>query len=83
MDTVTAVGQASDDIPGVSQAKGVMSIAELAVGAGKWLSNGDNIIRVAYVILGGALVIGGLTVVVRPMVQSAAVAATKAIPIPV
>jgi hypothetical protein len=77
----TAVAEAAADIPGVKQANALGSIATLAVGAGKWLTDTDNILRVAGVIVGAALIIGGLNVLARPLVSNAMSAVSKLKPI--
>ncbi|MFE4960417.1 hypothetical protein ACFRCW_42385 [Streptomyces sp. NPDC056653] len=45
--------------------KGLDAIAELATGAGKWMSKAHNWLRVAQVVLGGALTAAGLVVASR------------------
>jgi hypothetical protein len=48
---------------------------ELAVKAGTWLNNPQNWLRIVYVMLGGALVIGALVVVAAPVAKPVAKAA--------
>lgn len=46
-------------------AGGIGSMAELAVGAGAWLSTAHNWVRIAQVVIGGGLVYVGLAITVR------------------
>lgn len=42
------------------------------VAAGAWIGNADNWLRVAQVVLGAALVVGGITIVARPVTSALA-----------
>lgn len=55
-----------------SLAKAVVSIAQGFVKGIAWISNSDNWVRVAQVVLGGALLVMALNVVARPLVNQAA-----------
>jgi Lysozyme like domain len=54
----------------VDAGKAVLSIADLMARAGTWISNPQNWLRVAYIALGGALLIGALVVVAAPMASN-------------
>jgi hypothetical protein len=63
------------DVPGVSGvedlAKGVGTIAEAVAKSAIWLGNARNWIRIGYVVGGGALVLMGMSIIARPMLNSA------------
>lgn len=62
-DTGTGVIQAAADI----QANSVMGAFQLLLGAGKWMADPNNWLRVAQVLAGGALLIGGVAIVAKPV----------------
>lgn len=76
-----AAGSAAADVPIAKQAAALGSLAELAIGAAKWLADQKNWVRIAQVAVGGALAIGALVVVARPMVSGAANTVSKLKPI--
>jgi len=84
-DTMAEAGQATsdavNDLPGVKQAGAIAAVGELFIGAAKWLSDQGNWVRIAQVTIGGALAIGALVVVVRPMAMNATNAVSKLKPI--
>lgn len=49
---------------------GIFSIATAIAGAAEWMSDAHNWLRVGYVVLGGALVIGGLAMAARPALNA-------------
>jgi hypothetical protein len=51
----------------VETGSAIVSVGELAAKAGTWINNPRNWMRVIYVMLGGALVIGALVVVAAPV----------------
>ena len=53
------------------------ALVDFVAGAGEWLSNPTNWIRIAYVMGGAALVIGGLVLVARTQLVQAAVPSVK------
>lgn len=60
--------KAAQETPGISELQAVGSLAQLAVGAGKWITNTQNIMRIVYVAMGAVLVVGGLMIVAKPAV---------------
>jgi hypothetical protein len=76
-----AVGAAAGAAGSLADATGVgaaKNAIELAVKAGEWMTTPANWVRIIYVSLGGALVIGALWLVAWPMVKPAAQTAAKA-----
>jgi hypothetical protein len=57
------------DVPGLDA---LTDIAGFMAKAGNWLSDSGNWVRIVYVVGGMALAIGGLTVIGRPLITSAA-----------
>lgn len=51
----------------IDTGQSIVSIGQLAAKAGTWINDPSNWLRVAYVVLGGALLIGALVVVAAPM----------------
>lgn len=76
--TVPGVGGSGSTVLGGLE--GITSMAELAVGAGKWLSDAHNWVRVAQVVVGGGLVYVGLVLAFRQQLQPLAKQAASAIP---
>lgn len=76
-----ALGPAADIAGNIAGATGIPQAIEAANLIGKWVSTPANWLRVAYVLVGGALVIGSLIVLSRPItepvVKTAAKVATK------
>lgn len=76
-----ALGLAPEgSIPGVDTGGGLESLAELAVGAGEWLSKAHNWVRVAQVVSGGALVLVGLSLAFKGQLGPVAGAVTSVVP---
>ena len=69
-------------IPGqlaeITGAKAAFSALDLASRAGTWLTSPENLLRIVYVVLGGALVIGALVVVAAPVATPLVKTAVKA-----
>lgn len=69
---------------GTDAAASVKSVADLALGAGKWMANPHNWIRVAMTGAGGGMVIAGLIIATRgtwePIAKSAINTAAKVAP---
>jgi hypothetical protein len=63
-----AAGGALADATGVSTAIGAL---DLAARAGTWINDPGNWLRVAYVLVGGLLIIGALVVVALPVASNA------------
>jgi hypothetical protein len=61
----------------VGTGQSIMSIGSLMAKAGTWISSPHNWIRVVYVVLGGALVIGALVVVAAPVAAPVVQTAVK------
>lgn len=76
VDVRGAVSSAGDTVQGaVSQLPGVdaaQSAVNLAGKTGAWVANRHNWVRVAQVVLGGALLIGGVIIMARPAIEGAA-----------
>jgi hypothetical protein len=63
-----AAGAIDSTVGGVvDTGRSIASIGELAAKAGTWINDPGNWLRIAYVVLGGALLIGALVVVAAPM----------------
>jgi hypothetical protein len=63
-----AAGAVDSTVGGViDTGRSIASIGELAAKAGTWINDPGNWLRIAYVVLGGALLIGALVVVAAPM----------------
>lgn len=54
----------------VESGSAIVSIGQLVAKAGTWINDPGNWLRIAYVVLGGALVIGALVVVAAPMASN-------------
>lgn len=67
--TGPAVAGAVADVPGVKQANALAGIGDLAVGAGKWLSNPNNWMRILFVGMGAVLLVAGTSIISRPVTQ--------------
>jgi hypothetical protein len=68
-----AAGPVGNVVGGVKDvAASAGNAVELAQKAGTWISNPQNMLRVLYVILGGALLVGALVVVVAPVASEVA-----------
>lgn len=52
----------------VDVGSGIADLAKLGVNAGKWLSNPHNWLNVLYVVVGGVVVVGSLSVTIRSQV---------------
>lgn len=71
-----AVVETAGEIAAKMQSFGIFGAVELLVGAGKWLSDPSNWIRVAQVVTGGALLLAGVSIAARPVTAPALKAAT-------
>lgn len=67
------------DVGGVTQ--GIGDIAGFLAKAGNWISNGENWLRILYVMGGAALFIGGATVIARPLVNQVATQVASSTPV--
>ena len=61
----------------VSAGNAIASVGQLAAKAGTWINNSQNWVRIMYVVLGGALVIGALVIVALPVAEPALKTAVK------
>jgi hypothetical protein len=61
----------------VETGSAIASVGQLAAKAGTWITDPRNWIRVVYVVLGGALVVGALVIFAYPVVQPAVKAGAK------
>jgi hypothetical protein len=75
-DIAGAAGGALADATGASAA---INAVGLAAKAGTWMSDPANWLRIAYVVLGGALVIGALIIVAKPVTEPVVKLGTKAV----
>lgn len=71
-------GVASEAASAVNPLAGLGNLVELASKAGTFLMDPQNWLRIAYVVIGGALIIGGLVVFAQPAIEPVAKAAGKA-----
>lgn len=73
-----SLGDAAKALPG----GGLVDTAQTGIGvvvkAGAWLSDRRNWLRIAQVSVGGALVVGGVMILARPVIAQATGTATKA-----
>lgn len=77
-----AAGAIDNAVGGVvDTGKAIISVGELMAKAGTWINNPRNWIRVVYVVLGGALVVGALVIVAAPLAQPVVKAGAKAVDI--
>lgn len=74
-------GTSDSGSPGTEDATqaGVWDTAEGFLDAAGWIANPQNWIRVLYVVGGGALVITGIAVIARPLLQNAAGPVVKSV----
>jgi hypothetical protein len=77
-------GNAAQQIPGVSQATAVADSAQQALGfmqkAGQWMGDRENWARIEMTVIGGVLIIAGLSIVAWPVAKPAVDTAGKLIP---
>lgn len=66
-DVTVAAGQAAAETTAAMQSNAIFGFVEMMVGAGKWISDPSNWIRVAQVFAGGALLVAGIAIVAKPV----------------
>ncbi|MFV6033164.1 transglycosylase SLT domain-containing protein [Streptomyces sp. NPDC056264] len=65
---IDEAGTAIVDTMAEMQSTGIFSIANAVIGAGRWLADSSNWLRIVQVAAGGALLIGGIGIVAKPLV---------------
>jgi hypothetical protein len=79
-DGIDASGAAVIDTVGQMQSSSIMGAVQLMIGAGKWLADPANWLRVGQVVVGGGLLLAGVSIMAKPVTSAATSAATSVIP---
>lgn len=66
-DVTVAAGAAAAQSAADIQSNSLLGAVEMMIGAGKWMADPHNWIRVAQVLAGGALLVAGISIVARPI----------------
>lgn len=83
------LASAGDDVAGavpgqlaeLTGAKAAMGALDLVARAGTWITNPQNWLRIVYVVVGGALVVGALVMVTKPIWEPGVKMGAKAVDI--
>lgn len=67
-----AVGSVVGELPGAGVIDSTKEALKLGEKAGAWIADSHNWVRVAQVIIGGAMVVGAFVIIARPAVDSVA-----------
>jgi hypothetical protein len=66
-----AGGAAAADVAAAMQSNSIFGAVQMLIGAGAWIANPSNWIRVAQVFAGGALLVAGISIVAKPVLGTA------------
>jgi lysozyme-like protein len=71
-DTAAAAGESAAQVAASMQSNALFGFVQMMVGAGAWVANPQNWIRVAQVFAGGALLIAGISIAAKPLTGAVA-----------
>lgn len=80
-DTIEASGAAVVDAAANIQSNSIFGAVTLLLGAGKWISDPSNWLRVGQVVIGGGLLLAGISIAAKPVTAAAAKGVAKVTPV--